>query len=199
MKSIVRASETGGKMNVYMNKGRYGERINIKKLVLYYLPLIFLLFLGAVAETSGLKMFRASPALTFMFVCAIGFVFGERSGAIFGIIGGVFIDALGFSGFLISPVLYMLSGYLCGRLVGWFLSKNLPSFMVYGLIAGAVKGIFTLFVIGVVSTEFDLLHILSKITVPEYFATVLCIFPVYLISAGIYRIFRGKDKKEFRF
>ncbi len=186
-------------MNVYVNKSRYSERINIKKLVLYYIPLVFLLFFGAVAESSGLEMFGASPALAFIFVCAIGFVFGERSGAIFGIIGGVLIDSLGFSGFMISPVLYMISGYLCGRLVGWFLSKNLPSFMVYGLIVGIVKGIFTLFVIGIISTEFDLFYILAKITVPEYFATMICVLPVYLISVGVYRVFRGKDKKEFRF
>ena len=186
-------------MTFYTKSNYSGEKINLKKLALYYPPLIFLLFLAAVAQSSGLEIFGVSPALTFVFVCAVGFVFGERSGAIFGIIGGVLIDALGFSGFMISPVLYMISGYLCGNLVGWFLSKNLPSFIVYGLIAAFIKKIFTLFAVGIISTEFDFIYILGNITVPEYFATVIFIIPAYLISAGIYRIFIGKDKKEFRF
>ena len=82
---------------------------------------------------------------TFVLVCAVGFVYGEKSGAIFGLVGGILIDALGFSGVMISTILYTVLGYLCGRIVGWFLSKNLPSFAVYALIAGIIKGIFTWF------------------------------------------------------
>ena len=174
-------------------------RVNKKRFVLYFIFILLFLFATSLIQTSNLKIFGAAPALTFLLVCATGFVFGEKSGAIFGLIGGILIDLLGFSGVMISTVLFTVLGYLCGRIVGWFLSKNLPSFIVYALIAGALKGIFTLIIIGVISTSFDLFYILGKIIIPEYFATAIFICPIYLILTGIYRLFELKDKKEFRF
>ena len=175
------------------------DRLNIKKLVFYYIALLIFIFAASAVEISGLKIFNCAPALTFVSVCAIGFIFGERSGAIFGLIGGVLIDAIGFSGSALSPIVFTVCGYLCGSAVGWFLSKNLPSFMIYGLIACAIKEIFKFLIIEVMSTDIDLLHTFGKIIIPEYFATLIFLCPIYLVVFGIYRVFSLKDKKEFRF
>ena len=183
----------------YSNNDYSGKRVNKKRLVLYFIFIFLVLLTTSLIQTSKFKIFGAVPALTFVLVCAVGFVFGEKSGAIFGLFGGVLIDALGFSGVMISTILFTVIGYLCGRIVGWFLSKNLPSFIVYALIAVVIKEIFTLLVVGVISTSFDVLYILGKIIIPEYFATAIFICPIYLVMAGIYRLFSLKDKKEFRF
>ena len=186
-------------MAYYKRKGSYSERPQVKKIVLYYIALLIFIFVFSAGEVSGLKIFNCAPALTFVFVCSIGFVFGEKSGAIFGIIGGIVIDALGFSGSALSPLLFTLCGYLCGALVGWFLSKNLPSFIIYSLIAGVIKEIFTLIVMGVMSNEFDIAYVLLKIILPEYFATLIFACPIYLVTYTVYRLLSLKDKKEFRY
>ena len=183
----------------YASKTYSGKRVNKKRLIIYFIFLLMLVSTTSLIDSSGLKIFNAAPALTFIAVCAIGFIFGDKSGAIFGIVGGFLTDALGFSGVMISPIIFMFFGYLCGRLVGWFLSKNLPSFIVYGIIALLIKEIYTLLIIGVISTDFELFYILGNIILPEYLASLIFICPIYLAFAGIYRLFLGKDKKEFRF
>ena len=186
-------------MNYYRKKGSYQDRPSIKRIAPLYIALLIFIFTVSAWEISGLKIFNCAPALTFLSVCAIGFIFGEKSGAIFGIVGGVIIDALGFSGSAFSPVLFTLCAYLCGRMVGWFLSKNLPSFIIYGLIAAVINEIFTLMIIGVMSTEFEILYVIKEIIVPEFFSSVIFICPIYLILFGIYRLLCRKDKREFRF
>lgn len=174
-------------------------RVSIKKIFIYYICLlVFLLFLS-VLEVSKIKIFGSVPSLCFCAVCAIGFIFGERSGAIFGLIGGIIIDSLGFSGFSLSPILFTLCGYLCGRLVGWFLSMNLPSFAVYCAVAGVIKEIFSLIYLGLVSTEFRIPTIIKNIILPDYFAFAVCILPIYYATLGIFYLFRERDKKEIRF
>lgn len=174
-------------------------RVDIKRLCLYYVCLLILTLFFSTVEVSGIKIFGGVPSLCFCLVCASGFIFGERSGAIFGLVGGILLDSLGISGFSLNPILFTLCGYLCGKLVGWFLSINLPSFLIYCAIAGLVKEIFSLIHLGLVSTEFKILHILKNIILPDYFAFAICIVPIYFATLGIYLLFRGKDKKEFRF
>ena len=189
-------------MSYYGKKTRkYGSntRVDIKRLAIYYVCLLVFVLLLSVIEVSRIKIFGASIALAFCASCAIGFIFGEKSGAIFGLICGLLIDALEISGFSINPVLFTLCGYLCGSLVGWILSINLPSFMVYAAVAGLVREIFTVIYFGFISTEFDITYILLNIVLPDFFAFALSVIPIYYATLGIYYLFRGKDKKEFRF
>jgi GTP cyclohydrolase I len=37
------------------------------------------------------------------------------------------------------------------------------------------------------------------IVLPDFFAFALSVLPIYYVTLGIYFLFRGKDKKEFRF
>ena len=185
----------GKKMRRYGNK----TRVDIKKLVIYYVCLLVFILLLSALEVSRIKIFGVSVALAFCASCSIGFIFGEKSGAIFGLISGLLIDALGVSGFSLNPILFTLCGSLCGSLVGWFLSINLPSFMLYAAVCGVIREIFTVIYFGFISTEFDILYILSKIILPEYFAFALSVVPIYYATLGIYCIFRGKNNKEFRF
>jgi rod shape-determining protein MreD len=126
-------------------------------------------------------------------ICAVGFIRGEKSGAILGLFGGILVDCLGGSGFSLSPVLYTLCGYLCGALVGWFLSTNLPSFIVFSAIAGALREIFTVIQYGLLSEDFSLWQVIKSPIIPEYFAYILCVVPAYLAVLGICKLFKVLD------
>ena len=175
-----------------------GERVSFIKIVIYSACLALLIFISAVLQTTCLSFFGKVPALTFALVCAIGFVFGEKWGGVAGILTGILTDILGGSGFSFSPIVFMLCGYCCGVFVGWFLSKNLPSFLIYAAIAGVFKEIFTLVYFGLFSASFSLWNIFLSVVIPEYFAYVLCVLPAYLAVLGIFCLFKGKDVKEKR-
>ena len=101
-------------------------------------------------------------------------------------------------GFSFSPIIFMLCGYCCGAFVGWFLSKNLPSFVIFAALAGIFKEIFTFVYFGLFSTEFSLWKIFTSVVIPEYFAYLICVLPAYGAIFGVYRLIKGKDKKKSR-
>ena len=177
-------------------KGRDGRERKIWQTVAYSISFAILLFLSAILQTTCLSFFGKAPALTLALICAIGFIMGEKYGAVWGIIGGVLTDMLGSSGFSFSPLVFMLCGYFCGALVGWFLSKNLPSFIVYAAISGVLRETFTLLYFVLFSSGFSLLKVFTGVILPEYFAYILCIFPAYFAVIAIFSLFKGKDKRE---
>jgi rod shape-determining protein MreD len=145
-----------------------------------------------------LSFFGSVPALTFALVCGVGFIFGEKAGAVCGVLSGILIDLMGSTGFSFSPIVFMLCGYCCGAFVGWFLSKNLPSFLIYAALAGVFKEIFTFVYFGLFSTDISLWKIFINVVIPEYFAYLICVLPAYGAVLGIYCLFKGKDKKRKR-
>lgn len=180
------------------NNGSDKESMKPLKIALYTVIFGFILFVSATFQTTFLSFFGKSPALTLAFVCAMGFIIGERAGALAGLFGGIAVSCLGGSGFSFTPIVYVICGYFCGALVGWFLSKNLPSFILYGALAGIVREVFTVIYYGLFSSEFDLWKIFTKTVLPEYSAYILCIIPAYFIILGIFTLFKGKDKREKR-
>ena len=178
------------------NNGNDG--FNIKSAVAYTLVFGVLIFFLTVLQTTCLSLFGSKPALTLSVVCAIGFIFGREAGAISGIYSGALVIILGGVGASLAPLLYTFCGYLCGAVVGWFLSKNLPSFMIYSIIAGILLEISTAIYYGLFSESFLLGQIITKILIPEYFAFLVCAIPAYALTFGIYTLFKGKDKRKRR-
>ena len=181
-----------------VGRNERGERISIYRTVIYSACFALLIFVSAILQTTCLSFFGKVPALTFALVCAIGFVFGERAGGVAGILTGILTDILGNSGFSFSPIVFMLCGYCCGAFVGWFLSKNLPSFLIYAAIAGVIKEIFTFVYFGLFSESFSLWNVFIKVVIPEFFAYFVCVLPAYFAVLGIFRLFKGKDVKKKR-
>lgn len=177
--------------------GRTGDknRLSGKKTALYFVCFFVLIFISALLQTNCLSLFGKVPALTFAVVCAIGFLCGDKIGAVSGIFGGLSVDLLGNSGISFSPILYMLCGYLCGALMGWFLSKNLPSFIVFAAIAGVLREIYILVCCGLISKNFQILQIITKLLIPEYFAYLVCVIPAYGAIWVIDTLIKGKDKR----
>lgn len=182
-------------LNKRIGQNECAEKLKLWQIAVYSSAFLALIFICSVMQTTCLSFFGKAPALTLALICAIGFIAGERMGAIFGIAGGVIVDILGSTGFSFSPVIYMLCGYFCGALVGWFLSQNLPSFMVYGAIAGVLREIFTFAYFILFSKEFSLLDVFANVIVPEYLAYLICILPAYFAVLAIFSLFKGKDKR----
>ncbi len=182
-------------LNKRIGQNEGAEKFKPWQIAIYSIAFLVLIFICAVMQTTYLSFFGKAPALTLALICAIGFIAGEKMGAIFGIAGGIIVDILGSTGFTFSPVIYMLCGYFCGTLVGWFLSQNLPSFLVYGAIAGVFRELFTFLYFILFSREFSLLDIFVKVAIPEYLAYLICILPAYLAVLAIFSLFKGKDKR----
>lgn len=176
-------------------QNRRDSRPSVKKYITYFLVFSPLLFLSALIQTTGLSFFGCVPRLSLAFICAIGFLYGEKLGAVAGIFSGIITDALGSTGVYLSPILFLLCGYFCGVLVGWFLSENLPSFLVYSLFAGMAGMVFTVFTCGLFSKDFYFGNIFVKILIPEFFAFLLCVIPAYGIIFALRRIIEGKNKR----
>ena len=177
-------------------RGDQGKKVNVGQMIACTVCFSVIIFLSAILQTTCLSVFGSVPALTLAIICAIGFVCGEKVGAISGILTGVLVDILGGTGYSVSPILFMLCGYFCGVFVGWFLTKNLPSFLFYAALAGILREIFTFAYLILVSRNFSFLQIFTDIVIPEYLAYLLCIIPAYGAVFGIYRLFKGKDIKE---
>lgn len=174
------------------------RRIDYKRTVLLSVCLTLLILIFSVLRTSCLSFFGKSPALELVAVCAIGFICGGKFGASFGIFAGVAIDALGGVGVTLTPILYMLCGYMCGEAVGWFLSTNFLSFTVYAMIAGLVHETITVIKIALLSDSFNLWNIIKTLLIFDYLGYLVCIPIGFFAVKGINFLFKGKDTGAFK-
>ncbi len=175
------------------NERKKGE-ISPLSHALYIIFFTVLLLFGAVLQCSGISFFGVIPDIAFSIICAIGFIAGERYGAIFGLCGGVLISALGSSGISLSPILFTLCGYLCGALPGVMLRRNYLSYLVYTPIMGSIHIFFTLIYYIMLSESYDILSVFGRRIIPELFSCIILMAVAYGAIKLIYRSFKGKKK-----
>ncbi len=185
-------------MNKRIGDSARKEKTKLWQIAVYLLFISSLVTVCAVLQTTCLSFFGKVPALTLALVCSVGFIMGERWGALCGLAGGVLTALLGHGGFSFAPIIYTLCGYFCGALIGWFLSKNLLSFIVYALISGAVNEIFTLVYYGLFSRNMSVFDLFLNVIVPEYLGYIICILPAYFAVLAVFSLFKGKDKRGRR-
>ncbi len=169
---------------------------DIVRAIFYSVAFTLIAVMCATAQSTSFTLFGATPPFTLAAVCAIGFIAKERYGAIFGLVGGILVYALGQSGFSLSPVLYVICGYFCGAMLEYFLAENLLSFIAYGAAAGLLQGLFTLMGCIMLSENFSLWAVLTKIILPQYAAFLICIIPAYGVVNLVYKLIKGKKKGQ---
>lgn len=172
------------------------ERVKPWKVAVYSAIYLILTFILAIFQTSSIEFFSNTPDALLALVCAIGFISGKGYGAIFGLIAGITVEILGGAGFSLTPILYVLCGYLCGELISRFLSPNFLSFIIFGIVAGILREIFTLIHFGLISEEFGLWKLIKDVVIGEYFAYLLCLIPAYFTVLLVHLLFKGKDDKS---
>lgn len=182
----------------YKDRSHVKERVravNIRDIVKYTL-LIFTVCVLSVMQTTFVKVNGLPVGLALIFVSAVGIFFGERDGAILGLFGGIIIDSLAGGVLYTSPLVYMLVGYFCGLCIKRFLSKNLPSFLVYMLLVGLIKQAVNIFYFVMLSDSLNLMEILVGTLLPDYIAFVLFSPAVYLIAFALFKIISIEKRKK---
>lgn len=156
-----------------------------KKLIIESIAIGIFLLLCGVLQVSFFKVLGASPALVLSLVCAAGFLCGERTGAVCGIVGGFILDMLGSSPVMLLPVAYMLAGYFCGVLIRIYLKRNLLSFMIFSAVVGLLQSALTLGYLAFYTGSLDITQVTVKVLLPEYAAFLLCAPLTYLLCLGL--------------
>ena len=171
-------------------------RVKPWRVAVYSLIYLALIFLLAILQTSNVRIFGQIPDMLLALICAIGFISGAGYGAVLGMIAGIAVELLSSTGFTLTPIVYLICGYLCGELINRFLSPNFLSFIVFGALAGIVREMFTLIYYGLISERISLWNLIGDVIVGEYFAYILCLIPAYFTVLTVHLLFKGKDDKS---
>lgn len=172
-----------------MNKSQKKYRKAISaKVTITVIILSLILIVLSLFQVSFFKVFGKVPALVLSFVCATGFVFGEKLGGVCGIVGGFFIDIVGSDGISFSPLIFMLAGYFCGYFLKIFLRKNFLSFLIYSSLTGLARACLTLGYFALNTAHFNIITIFTKTLLPEFFSFIIFAPLSYFICLGIEKI-----------
>lgn len=171
-------------------------RVFTKRNIIKYVIFVFIICILSVMQTSFVKINSNPIGLTLLFVSAVGMIFGERDGGVVGLIGGLIVDCLGGGIIYIAPLVYAMTGYICGICVSRFLQRNLPSYIVYMLIVGIVKQAVNIFYFVMLSDNFNLMQIFVTNLVPDYLTFIIFSPAVYGIAFITDKALNhGKNKK----
>jgi rod shape-determining protein MreD len=138
----------------------------------------------------------AAPSLGLLFTMAVGFLHGEREGAVTGLLCGWLADAAGGSEeMLLYPILYVLCGYMSGTVGKRRLAHNLPSFIVFAAVGGGLKCLLSVLTAVIELKTLPPAVWVWKGLIPSWVLTVL-------FSAAVYGIVKGEQwlqrpKNEF--
>ena len=123
----------------------------------------------------------ALPDLMLPAVIAAAMGEDERIAALFGAFGGFFLDAAGTAGLSLSPLYYMLIGYVCGVLIRFWLRRTFLSFMSYVAAATFLtRPVVTYVLLQFSQPDTPLNRAISDILLPEALLTVLAAPLLYL-------------------
>lgn len=167
-----------------------------KKIIIGSLIFFVLIVIVGCFQTSDIKVFGTVPNMLLSLVLSIGFLFGEREGGAAGIFAGFIYDCMGGTGFLITPIAFLMLGYVCGILSKWFLSQNFPSFVLYTLIFGAANEALTFFYYLLLSKDFSIFNTIFKVLLPEYISFVIFAPIMYLLSFCVKGLLMRDGKRK---
>ena len=161
----------------------------------YILLVGVLLLLAAILQVSFFARFRlmgATPDLMIVTVLCLAFFGGRHMGAVVGIAAGFLIDALGGTGIVLSPLLYLLVGYLAGHYAAGGSQRGLIRYLPYlgvTLIArAATTAILTVMTHGSLFFGELMLYTLLPEMLNTALAGLALYFPLRLFSAWVGRI-----------
>ncbi len=168
---------------------------NVGRVLLFSL----LVFFSGVLQSSFFSAIGlpATPDLLLISVIGIAVYDGERSGAIAGISAGVLAEAFGGgANMLFFPLFYMLCGFFFGVVSRILLNRNFASWILYALVAAALRAALSIIHAMMFETDINLYLIVTKVAVPEYFMTLICSLPMYPIVRATVRPFHKKIEME---
>ena len=168
----------------------------IKRILTYGILLLLL----AAAESgffARLRYLPTAPDLILGVVVAVTLLDSQKAGAIVGVVGGFFSDALGGVGISLSPILYLLVALVVGSLATKMMS-SFPSFSLLMLPALACRGLFTVGQAMLLWQKGPFLDVLRYLMLPELIVTAVFCLPMYWVIKGSMLIFRSARDHTLR-
>lgn len=166
-----------------------------KKMIYFVAVSAIALFFASLLQTSflpALDLFGAIPDFVLILVCGVAFYLGAVEGAVFGLVGGILLDAFGSAGVMISPVFYVAMGILFGTFsFGAFANK----FMNWMICCGTfclLKAIYSMLAILLFSGELKFWAAFGMSVVPEFFGTLLLSVALFFPLKWLAGLLRGR-------
>ena len=128
-----------------------------------------------------------TPDLILCATIAVAYYEGERVSAIFGMLSGFALEAVGSTGFSILPLFYMMVGCVCALLFLTVLGKNIGAYVLYVIAFLLVRGAISLIYIQFSVPDFVISTALGEVILLESIATLVASPFVFLFAFIISR------------
>ena len=178
--------------------GKYKVGVTVSEVVKYCVYAVLGLFLILLQLTffTSVRPFGSTPDILIVAVATVAMFEGEKAGAVFGVLVGFVVEAVGGVGVSLLPLIYMLVGYACGIVASEYYRRSVLLFVIFDLGVSAVRFFTTLIYIVVTWSTVDLNVVIPGVLFPEMLST-LVISPVPgLLLLPVYKIFRGEETKK---
>lgn len=151
----------------------------LKRLLIYG---ILILFLGCAqcAFFPFLSFCPMTPDLVLALLVAIALLDSESSAAVCAVCAGFFVDSIGASGVVLSPLIYFFTMLIISLLTGKIL-KSFPSFLLLLVPALLCRALGTLACMLLNELSMPPLWVLWEIILPEAVYTAICALPIYFL------------------
>lgn len=151
--------------------------------ILVYGLLAILLTLLQTVLLPRFPIYDALPDIAVGALCCIGIYRGDRYGAVFGLVVGLLIDALGGIGLSVLPIYYTLAGMICGRVGANTREKKQFAAYLISVPTLCLTRTAISFIMNIISYygSVNLTKLCLYTLLPEYISDIILCIPVFLL------------------
>ena len=135
--------------------------------------------------TGFLPSFRYTAQIPDLMLCAtvaIAFFEGERTAAVFGVLGGFALESAGSHGVCILPCFYLFCAICASALFRHALVRNYGAFMLYMCGFCLLRALISIIYIQLQYENFSLASVIKNTLFGEWNATVISATPIFFIT-----------------
>ncbi len=157
-----------------------GERRLLARRIIVFGIAAFILGILQCSFFSRLKPFGAVPDLILSSLCAVTMLDGKKSGAIYAVAAGYFIDAIGAVPPSFSPIFYLI----CVIILGAISEKMMPRFVSFAVLmlpTAVLRAVFTYINMCISFSSAPAFSVFIKTALPEMLCTYIFGLAVYLV------------------
>lgn len=141
----------------------------------------------------------AVPDLILCATVSIAYFESEKTAAVFGMLGGFALEAVGSVGFGILSLFYMICGCMCAMLFVRVLQKNFGSYLLYTAAFMLVRTGISIIYIQLAMPDFSIQTAFEHTLATEYVLTVIAAVPIFFITRFISRrLDTSKDTQDVK-
>ena len=173
-------------------QGELPRSQTIKKTAIYG-AMIFLISIAQCSFLANLTFLKITPNVVIGAIAAVALFENERVTTVYAIASGFVLDAVGGSGILVSPLVFLIISVLLSLIS----SKILGSFFPYTLlllVASALSGLSTYLRLILAGSLPEYSFLFGKLLLPEFISTFVLSLPLYPIFKLAARLCESKGK-----